>query len=248
MNRPIPMLVCSCDKYSALWPVLELNYKKYLNADDREIYILANLKQAPKFFETINVPDTTNWTKMLERALREIPDDYVITTFDDLFLTSTLPIGLIEEAQSYLKTNEAAYIRLTASPKGTIFNNKQVSEIEVGAAYRTSLVWAIWEKMELLRIIQGEENPWEFEHNSISRSGARKYLTYNESKVPFVNLIVQGKINNSAEKTLSRLGFSTLNINFPVMTSFEDIRWIVKKFVYKLKCEIKFQWKKFRQF
>ena len=83
------MLISTYDNSEDLWSPLEQTYLKYWKDIELPIYLTTNHVQfESKLFNSLKIGDELSWSDNLIKSLNKIKQEYVLLTFDDLFLTN----------------------------------------------------------------------------------------------------------------------------------------------------------------
>lgn len=151
------------------------------------------------------------WSSELRSCLEQLDKPYVFLWLDDcipLSITSSAKIvSLIDGA---VQAN-ADYLRLNAIPPGEGPTGwPGVSQILPGESYRTSTVFCVWKRRSLLALLDDDETAWEFEYQGSVRSDTFDHFYASDTvNVHYVNLVVKGLIDPTAEAILTRHGVDT---------------------------------------
>ena len=209
MNN-IALLISTYDNSEDLWRPLEHTYLKFWNDIDFPIYLSTNHKKIDsQIFNSLAIGDELSWSDNLIKSLKKINQEYVLLTFDDLFLTAKVDNQLIKQLMKRSIESKFNYLQFYRS----ISIGKRVDNLIFKKSnhtkYKNSAIWSFWNKNVLLELLEKEEDAWEFERNGNVRS--YKYNDFYSTRsnvIPFVNGIVKGMWNPLAKNKLKRLGFS----------------------------------------
>ena len=209
MNN-IALLISTYDDSEDLWSPLEQTYLRYWKDINFPIYLSTNYKKFDsQLFISLTIGDEQSWSDNLMKSLNKIKQEYVLLTFDDLFLTSKVDNQFIEQLMNraiYSKFNYLQFYRSISKGKrldDLVFHKSNCTR------YKNSTIWSFWKKDILLELLDKNENAWQFERNGNLRS--YKYENFYSTRrnvIPFVNGIVKGIWNPLAKNKLKRLGFS----------------------------------------
>jgi hypothetical protein len=209
MNN-IALLISTYDDSEDLWSPLEQTYLRYWKDINFPIYLSTNYKKFDsQLFISLTIGDEQSWSDNLMKSLNKIKQEYVLLTFDDLFLTSKVDNQFIEQLMNraiYSKFNYLQFYRSISKGKrlDDLFFHKSNC-----TRYKNSTIWSFWKNDILLELLDKNENAWQFERNGNLRS--YKYENFYSTRrnvIPFVNGIVKGIWNPLAKNKLKRLGFS----------------------------------------
>ena len=175
-------LLCSCDSYEDTWePHFQLLAKYwpdipfpiYLNTETLQFVPSVSL---PFSVTTINSPKARYWSERMLRVLREIPEEYIFLTLDDLFLKSPVKGKMIEQMLQKLQDNpDIASIRFWAHDQ-EIRDVDTPELVEVGQdGDKTLFVPTLWRKSVLMKWLRPHESIWGFELYGSQRARHWKY-------------------------------------------------------------------------
>lgn len=230
------ILILSCDKYEDIWePFFGCMKAKWSN-NKYPVYLLTNKKVYNKYgVNSIRVGDDISWSYNVKKALTKIPQDNILTIFDDLFIKTNVDTALLDKLIKDFIDYDMNYLRLNPVPKpaGKLHHNS-IRTIEKGELYRSSAVFSIWKKDVLIDIINDKENAWEFEIIGSNRTD--KYDGWygnTEYVIPFYNLIIKGKYDPAVYRILTKENIK-LSSNREIMSMKECYLWKIKKIRSKL--------------
>jgi hypothetical protein len=206
-----------------MWP--DCPYKIYLLTNNKK-YIAQNVT-------SLCVGNDTMWGENLTKALKKITENYVLTTFDDLFFTSNINTNKIYRLFELFKEKNMNYLKLNYPRKydlKSIENHTQIGEIPRGISYRSSAVATIWKKAVLLDINDNAYSAWDFEIKGSNRTN--KYDKWYGSLVqdmPFLNLIIKGKCDPNVYKYFKEKGIDLSDDRLVIMNYKDQIRYELRK-------------------
>tara|TARA_B100000767_G_C19743725_1_gene527465 strand:- start:868 stop:1599 length:732 start_codon:yes stop_codon:yes gene_type:complete len=208
MNN-IALIISTYDDSEDLWIPLEQTYLHYWQDIKFPIFLTTNHKVFDgQLFNSLKIGDELSWSDNLIKSLNMIKQDYVLLTFDDLFLTDKVDNKFIEKIMLRFINNGFNYLQFYRSiSKGKklddfIFKKSNITR------YKNSAVWSFWKKDVLLELLKDDENAWEFERNGNIRSFEyNSFYSTRTNTIPFVNGIIKGLWNPMAKNKLKRLGF-----------------------------------------
>ena len=228
MNN-IALLISTYDSSEDLWRPLEQTYLKYWNDIDFPIYLSTNHKVIDsQVFNSLTIGDELSWSDNLIKSLNKINQEYVLLTFDDLFLTAKVDNQFIEQLMTRAIQSEFNYLQFYRSiSKGRRLDDLIFKKFNK-TRYKNSTIWSFWKKDVLLELLQKDENAWEFETNGNIRSYKYKgFYSTRRNVIPFVNGIVKGIWNPLAKNKLKRLGLSISN-NRPTLGFFDTLIYKIR--------------------
>ena len=232
MNN-IALLISTYDNSEDLWDLLEQTYHKYWSDIDFPIYLSTNHKVFDsQLFNSLTIGDELSWSDNLIKSLNKINQEYVLLTFDDLFLTAKVDNQFIEKLMRRAIQSKFNYLQFYRSiSKGKRLDNF-IFKKSNHTKYKNSAIWSFWKKNILLELLEKEENAWEFERNGNIRSYKYKdFYSTRSNVIPFINGIVKGMWNPLAKNKLKRLGFlisdnrSTLGLLNTVKYKIRDLQF-----------------------
>ena len=209
MNN-IALIISTYDDSEDLWSPLEQTYLEYWKDIGFPIFLTTNQKVFDsQLFNSLTIGNELSWSDNLIKSLDKIKQEYVLLTFDDLFLTAKVDNQFIEKLMQQAIQDEFNYLQFYRSISmgrkldSLIFKKSNITK------YKNSAVWSFWKKDILLGLLNKEENAWEFERNGNIRSYEYKdFYSTRRNVIPFVNGIIKGVWNPLAKNKLKRLGFS----------------------------------------
>jgi len=209
MNN-IALLISTYDNSEDLWDPLEQTYLRYWKDINCPIYLSTNHKVFnSQLFTSLTIGNELSWSDNLIKSLNKINQEYVLLTFDDLFLTAKVDNQFIEQLMMRAIQSKFNYLQFYRSiSKGRRLDDL-IFKKSNKTRYKNSTIWSFWKKDILLELLQKDENAWEFEINGNVRSYKYKdFYSTRRNVMPFVNGVVKGIWNPLAKNKLKRLGFS----------------------------------------
>ena len=93
----ISVLVLSCDKYKAFWPIFFDRFFKNWPKCTGDVYLMSNMS-AFKYpgVEVLSIGDDKDWSSNLIKCLELIKTEYVILMLEDAVLTNKTDIESLE--------------------------------------------------------------------------------------------------------------------------------------------------------
>jgi|GEM_PF-3349556 len=227
-------LILSCDSYSELWDTHFKCLDRYWPDCPFPKYILTNLKDPNRQDITaIKVGQDLTWSANLIKALEILRPDYqyVLVTFDDLFLKRTVNNHQLESALQLFSQSEGEFLQLIKWLKRPIRVNSSFGKIEPGSLYRPNCVYAIWDIEVLQNMLVPGENAWEFERNGAARSERYdRFYAVLKSVFHYRNSVIKGKILRGDARR-----FNLRNTRkFSVMSRCENVHFYLKFLAFKV--------------
>ncbi|MBC8302240.1 MAG: hypothetical protein H8E55_41550, partial [Pelagibacterales bacterium] len=95
MNN-VAVLISTYDDAEDLWTPLEQTFQKFWKNIKLPIYLTTNYKKfESKLFTSLQIGEELSWSDNLIKSLNKVDQEYVLLTFDDLFLTAKVDNQLI---------------------------------------------------------------------------------------------------------------------------------------------------------
>ena len=164
------------------------------------------------------------WSSDLDASLATLDSEYVLFWLDD-FIPTSIDQHRLKSIWNWFQFVKGDYIRLNPTPKGGgSLVHDGVRIIEAGESYRASTILAIWNVKFLRSILKSGESAWQFEFSGSVRSDiSNKFYACETSIIEFVNLVIKGRIEISAERKLNNIGVSTKMLDRHRMSTREYI-------------------------
>lgn len=157
------ILVLSCDKYEDIWlPFFKLK-DKYWKDCKYKTYISTETKKC-KYCDTINI-NTKCWTERIRESLKQIDSDYVIIMCEDFFIRSKVDQKRIEETIKRFYDNTATFNFEKDCLKDDGSNDFRLRDNE--EMYLKSCQAGVWSRLKLIKLLEKNLNPWEWETKPI---------------------------------------------------------------------------------
>ena len=213
MNN-IALIISTHDNSNDLWETLEQTYHRFWKDIKFPIYLTTNHKVfKSKIFNSLKVGDELSWSDNLIKSLNKIEQDFVLLTFDDLFLVNKVNNQFIEELTSRAIKEKFNYLQFYCSiSKGRRIDNL-IFKKNNKTIYKNSTIWSFWNKKILIELLRKEESAWQFEQSGNKRSfDYDHFYSTRENVIPFANGVVKGVWNPLVKNKLHKLNFSTSSI------------------------------------
>lgn len=198
MNN-LTLLVGTCDDYSFLWKNFIKLCNKYWEPECKKMIVSEELKHDYHSYEFITPGNNINWSDRMIHAINQIKTDFIFFVLEDYFLKEKISNQSIIESINFLEKENANKLVFTTIPFGfyKLFHIKDdLYKMQDDSDYLTSVQPAIWRKSFLLKCLQKNWNPWEFEiygTNLIRNQDNKIYLKYKIDSIYF-NAVRKGKI------------------------------------------------------
>ena len=196
------LLITSHSKSYDIWHITNHFLKKNW-LDNNKIYLGANGEDrrefCPQDWIYINKGKDESFSKSLKSYIEEINDEYFILMLDDFIILNEVSNDLIEKAFKFIKERNGVYLRLRPNPKGDKKIDNYFSAINVNnqVPYITALQMAIWKKDFLLKLLEYDFNPWEFEvkagKTKEALENSDKFFVTNFDFINYTHFVEKGK-------------------------------------------------------
>lgn len=203
------VLVMSCDKNIKLLDCFFKYLKAFYDTSDVDVFLsLENAEYNNDFIEItcINDPNAKSWSHRLKNALKQINTKSVLLLLDDFIIESPVDKAEIRKLHDIIQSDDSvAHFALTTVPmknaSDEIFYEKFYKRHRFGR-YKTTLQAGIWNKDELLTILNEKDNAWKVELYANMRSfySKRDYYAITDKALKPIDyndgfFCVQGKLN-----------------------------------------------------
>lgn len=190
MNNKVTILVNSCDKYEDAWePFFRLLKIQWPECENYKIVLSTESKQYNCDFldvKTINIEENMSWSARLKNALEKIDTKYVLFFLEDFFLLEKVRDDIFNKALELMeRDSEIGLITFNKRRFGSQFpeevdHDRCFYKVKKSVTNRTNVLVGLWRKEYYLKLIFGDENPWEYEKNSNIRSRYAGWKIYSQ--------------------------------------------------------------------
>lgn len=268
-EKNVTVLVNSCDKYEDAWePFFKLLKLQWPDCPYDMVLSTETKSYDCDCFnvKTINSSPKSSWSSRLKNVINQIETEYILFFLEDFFLLEKVRVDIFERALELIESDrEIGLITFDKRRWGTAFPaetdyDKCFVELKKGAKNRTNVLVGLWRKDYFLRLLVGDENPWEYEKNSNIRSryaGFKIYTQNYEASSPAFRYcmnpidgygITLGKWLPKNKELFEKNGIYGINYNnlgvFEEETSYEKIQNEIQQENQKRKIEQKATLKK----
>tara|TARA_B100000989_G_C19503378_1_gene455317 strand:+ start:531 stop:1307 length:777 start_codon:yes stop_codon:yes gene_type:complete len=159
------ILILSCNSYSDLWIPFVFCFKKYWFDCPWPVNIISDSSNIEELngIKIKSFGSSLSWSEILKKALLSINEDYVIIMLDDFLLKTFVNNSEVIKIFSLVQNRNINMFRLIPRPAPLKIKNKLYGEISPMEKWRVSTQAAIWNKQILLKILNDNEHPWDFE-------------------------------------------------------------------------------------
>lgn len=280
MNKnEVTILVNSCDLYEDTWyPFFKLLQIQWPDCPYRIVLNTETKKYDCPFMnvETINSGNGLSWTARLRYALNQIDSEFVLFFLEDFFLLKPVRTEAFNKALNIIKQNkDVGLIHYTPTEKEmpTPKNDLENCFYELPVrkrTLRTRVAVSLFRKDYFLKLLYGDENPWQYERESHIRSmfAGYKIIRQDYSLYPptftycldhdiGIGVTSRKWLKNNKQffesmgifdVNYDRLGIMTDEIKKELQTEKKDIRnvglkeWVYLKFTHPLKRKLRHTW------
>ncbi len=221
----VAVVVLSCDKYSDLWkPFFELYFRNWSSVD-LPVYLCANRQ----VFEDARVitalsGEDPDWSTSIKASLEQIPHNYVLLVFDDVFFDRPVDQSALARLLSFVGGRQPSYLRFRPAPKPDERVDADFGRIHEDTIYRTS-VFGLWKRSVLLDLMKPGESAWEFEYQSSERArGLVDFYGVYHNYFSYIHAIEKGLWIPDAYKRMLALGVQPDLSRRRLMTQDEERR------------------------
>lgn len=182
--KDLSIIISSCNRYQYLWDIqLQLLDKRWKHCP-YDIYVVSENSNLPDMVTNLKLHNlnignestgASDWSYMLETALKSVNSKYVLYMQEDYVLTDAVQQDRFESVFNYVKDNDIDYLRFYTSPPGdgevvVVDDTTAIRKISQGAPWRGSLMLALWKTQTLMSLIEGSTiSPWQFEQIDTNR-------------------------------------------------------------------------------
>ena len=204
--RSLSILVCSCDKFSDVWPVTERAFELNWGSCPFDVFLMTNLLDFDsKTLRTLRIGPDESWTKNLKSALIEMKSEYVILWLDDCFLSKPVDSKTLLNDVAWMEKNAVPYLRLRRTNNWGRFSKSSYRIIDAREPYRASILASVWERKYLLSLLYQNQTPWEFETNNQITTSTRKFFEVNRNRFSYVHAVEKGLWKTSGLRFAQKL-------------------------------------------
>jgi hypothetical protein len=227
----VSMVIVSHDRFADVWPGFFTLLFRFWPDRPYPLYLISNHITFPdERVLPLQVGTDLSWSQTLAGGLERIGTQYVLLMLEDFFLTAPVDTAHLRRLHATMVDKAAVYLRLTANPKpqNPYPEQPDIGFIAKGAAYRTSLQAAFWDRQVLLDLLQENESAWDFEIKGSRRSDriSEPFLSVCEgiSPIAYRQTVRRGKWLPAAIQYFGARGVAIDISRRPVESEFK-LRW-----------------------
>ena len=194
------IFIMTCDESQHILPFTTYLINKYFHTK-LEIVILGYTM--PNYIFPNNITfielkngkkrDKNTWFKDISNYLKSISDQHVIFMVDDMPLLNYVNLDHLEKAVTFMRENNSSicYGNIEGK-KNELLDNKDINIYNVSPDYchKTNLQLNIWNKLDLINILNTATNPVEFElhgYKIIDRNNKYQYIGLSKNSEKIIN-------------------------------------------------------------
>ena len=192
--------IITCDESQHILPFTTYLINKYFHTK-LEIVILGYTM--PNYIFPNNITfielkngkkrDKNTWFKDISNYLKSISDQHVIFMIDDMPVLNYVNLDHLEKAVTFMRENNSSicYGNIEGK-KNELLDNKDINIYNVSPHYghKTNLQLNIWNKLDLINILDTATNPVEFElygYKIIDRNNKYQYIGLSKNSEKIIN-------------------------------------------------------------
>lgn len=189
-KNDVTILVNSCDLYEDAWYPFFYLLRKHWPACNYNIVLNTETKQYhDDYFDvkTINTGTELSWTARIRYVLNRIETEYILFFLEDFFLITDVRQEAFDKSFEIISNDkDIGLVHFTPSekimpvPKYDLDNCFYELPVKK-RTLRTRVAVSLFRKDYFLRLLYGDENPWQYERESHIRSMFAGYKIYRQS-------------------------------------------------------------------
>ena len=162
----------------------------------------------------------------------KIEQEYVLLTFDDLFLVDKVDDQKIKNLMNIAIDREYNYLQFYRSISGGKSIGEGLFKKSKAAKYKNSTIWSFWKKEVLISLLKEDENAWEFEIKGNVRSAELDgFYSTKSNMIPFVNGVIKGVWNPIVKSKIKNLGIELCDSR-KSLSFLESIKYQIRYFQF----------------
>lgn len=220
MNKSLSIVIGSCDAYKEVAELYVRFLRKYWKECDFPVYIVTECEEAsaPDAIPVTSSKDF-EWVDRVKKAVEMTESDYIWLTVDDLFISAPVDNNRMNEILGIIRKEGIQYYgfpirKIRESKKHKRYKDyEHIFSIARNAVYGVYMGTCIWEKDELLRILNdGIETAWDVENYFLEKASRRTggyyehYVEDDGTSLTFSHMIKKGKWLIKGVKEISGSG------------------------------------------
>lgn len=234
MKNQTAFLILSCDAYSGLWETHFSCLDTHWADCPFPKYLLSNFKDSGRDeIKTIKVGEDVSWSANLKKTLQILKKEYshVLLSFDDLFLTQKVDNKQLENVIEAFKKEKGAFLQLIKWHNKPKKVDQYIGILEIGSLYRPNCVYALWDIEVLDKLLDPNENAWEFERKGAKRSDKFEgFYAVQQSIFQYRNVVIRGKIVRKDANNFNMKDIKGLK----VMSIWDNLKFYLRYLGFKI--------------
>ena len=156
------ILVASCDKNQDLWYPFYYCMEKYWPEHPEIFYSTETLKNP--YYKTFSFNyKIEQWTHRIRETITQINDDFILLMVDDVFLQKSTDDTKVLNLVNFFNDDIAAINLEPSFDSHDKPYSNDLMERSINGKYKTSLMCSLWRKDKLLKVLDYDTDPWQFE-------------------------------------------------------------------------------------
>ena len=197
MIENIKIYISTSDNYHHCLQPFAYLFNKFWSSD-REVNFIGYKKpnfKLPSNFNFISLGVQRGpkyYAEDLRTFFETIDESHFIYTMEDQFILDYVDLNMMNDLTKHLKNDKVGRICLTNSifqktHEGKRYQNfdRNIIELTQDSNWRITCEWSLWKKEYMLKYLQKQMTPWEFERQSFSEAMNDGYhvIGFNEDRV-----------------------------------------------------------------
>ena len=214
--------ISTSDKYDHLLRPFAFLFNRFWSKD-QEVVVLGYRDldfSLPDNFSFVSMGASRNdpqeWSTGLREYFSSIDDEWFIYATEDMFLVEPVNLESLNYLAQYMERPEVGRISLTndGMKKHNSILQDNLIQLEQTADYRLSCIYSAWNREYMLRYLQPEMSPWEFEVNGTeqAKNDGYRILGLNDNFPIYLSLAIRRgnfdsldfRVDNEYDRSLDR--------------------------------------------
>lgn len=222
MNESVSIVIGSCDAYYDVAGLYVQFLRKYWKECMFPIYVTTESKKIEEQnVTTITGAEGDEWVKRIIRAINQTESEYIWLTVDDLFISEPVDNNRMNELFEIIADEGIQYYGFPIKPikddgkRKHYKDYKHIYSISKSVPYGVNMGTAIWEKKELLRVLNdGIETAWDVENYFLEKASKMEkgyyehYVDDDGTSLHFSHMIKKGKWIQKGVKEIADSGIA----------------------------------------
>lgn len=209
MMNSLSIVITSCLKFSDLWENLDVLFCKHWPSHP-SIHLVTDKNNIDIMSSFVVHEESGDYSYRLLSVLKQLKSEFVFLSLDDYLPNHNVDQTKIISIISLMKKEKYDYCRIYKNPRfGKTINKKEkIKSLTLKeSCYEVNLYPAIWRVNSLIKLIEKDENPWQFEVMLTSRCKDNNFkcISCRDKNVfRFIDTIRKGKYLRKAYKFLKK--------------------------------------------